>query len=126
MSTKNLFKIWIAVYRHLMPNKRAAGQKLINVPVDENFLTQMDSAIEKTDYSNRSEFIRAAIVEKLKSEGFEIPASLAKPPARAGKNLKYPPHQPNHYVVNEPSSKSKAATREFFQRRAKAQKEAKG
>jgi Arc/MetJ-type ribon-helix-helix transcriptional regulator len=68
-----------------MPNQRALGQKLISVPMKERFIEEIDQALEKMGYSDRSSFIRDAVAEKLRSEGFELPIDLPLAPSRAGK-----------------------------------------
>jgi Arc/MetJ-type ribon-helix-helix transcriptional regulator len=90
-----------------MPNQRAAGQKLINIPVDETFLAEIDSAIRQAGYDNRAEFVRDAVVEKLTRAGYKVTLRLSKAPPRFGKGGRYPAHRPDSYIVNEkPSSKT--------------------
>jgi len=48
-----------------MPNQRAAGQKLLNFPAKEKFITEIDRGVEKSGLGDRSKFVREAIVEKL-------------------------------------------------------------
>lgn len=69
-------------YRHHMPNQRAAGQRLVNVPMDEEFIDQLHAAMLAAGYTNRSDFIRSAIVEKASAIGIKIPRSLALAPPR--------------------------------------------
>lgn len=64
---------------------RGPGQKLISVPVNEEFLKNIDAAIPKVGYSDRSSFIRDAIVEKFHKEGVKISIELSLAPSRTGK-----------------------------------------
>lgn len=70
-----------------MSNRRAPGQRLINLAAKSDFVELLDGYIsESSEYSDRSQFIRDAIVEKVSATlGKEIPAQLALPPGRAGK-----------------------------------------
>jgi hypothetical protein len=95
------------VYKNGVPNQRAPGQKLMPVPVDEQFLKELDAGLARAGYRNRSQFVRDAIVEKLKRAGFSMPKELALPPTRAGKTpppapkITYPAHKPSGYELNE-------------------------
>jgi Arc/MetJ-type ribon-helix-helix transcriptional regulator len=51
----------------------------------ERFIEEIDQALEKMGYSDRSSFIRDAVAEKLHSEGIEFPKDLPLAPSRAGK-----------------------------------------
>lgn len=92
-----------------MPGQRAPGQKLINVPVDEKFLSEIDSALKKSGCDNRAEFIREAIVEKLLREGYEVTAPLSKAPSRFGKGGRPPAIHIHHTVVNLAANSKKAS-----------------
>lgn len=92
-----------------MPGQRAPGQKLINVPVDDAFLKEINEALKGAGYSNRAAFVRDAIVEKLLRAGYKVTVPLSKAPPRFGKEGKYPEHRPGHYVVHEATSSGKAA-----------------
>lgn len=95
------------VYRNCVPNQRAAGQKLLPIAVDEQFLRELDAGLTRAGYRNRSQFIRDAIIEKLKRAGVSLPPELALPPHRirkAGKPpaaFRYPAHKPSGYELNE-------------------------
>ncbi|GEM_PF-2093535 len=106
MSTKILiFFIGEKVYKKSVPNKRAPGQKLMPVPVDDQFLEELHAGMKRTGYQNRSQFVRDAIVEKLKRAGVIIPPELAVPPQRfykgAPAKIVYPAHKPSGYELNE-------------------------
>ena len=64
---------------------RSPGQKLIPVPVSEDFLEQVDKALSKAGYGNRAQFIRDAIFEKLQTGDVKLSPGLAQPPSRIGK-----------------------------------------
>jgi hypothetical protein len=68
-----------------MANTRGSGQKLIPVPASERFIRELNEGFRKAGYSNRSQFIRDAMVEKLSRMGIEIPRELSVPPDRIGK-----------------------------------------
>lgn len=59
-----------------MSNKRGADQRLLTVPAKANFLDGLDRALPKCGYSNRSQFVRDAIREKLQKEGIRVPKAL--------------------------------------------------
>jgi Arc/MetJ-type ribon-helix-helix transcriptional regulator len=114
MSTQNLiFMPFKKVYRNCVPNQRAPGQKLLPIAVDEKFLRELDAGLARAGYRNRSQFIRDAIVEKLKRAGVSLPAELAMPPHRIGKSggtnvkLHYPAHKPSGYELNERAASKK-------------------
>lgn len=73
-----------------MSTMRAPGQKLISVPMNEKFIEQIDAALHKVGYSDRSSFIRDAIVEKLHAGGVPIPVELSLAPSRTGKGGRPP------------------------------------
>lgn len=68
-----------------MPNQRAPGQKLLPIPARVEFIRQVDAGIVKAGYTNRSQFIRDAIVEKLERASVRISRELSQPPPRTGK-----------------------------------------
>ena len=72
-------------YKTHVPGKRAFGQKLVPVPMRDEFIEHINSAVDRLNYGDRSKLIRDAIVEKLNREGIETPASLAAAPLRVGK-----------------------------------------
>jgi metal-responsive CopG/Arc/MetJ family transcriptional regulator len=65
-----------------MANQRAKDQKLLPIAAKEQFIAEMDSGLEQIGCSNRSQFIREAIIEKLARENIHIPRALAAAPAR--------------------------------------------
>lgn len=65
-----------------VPGQRAPGQRLLNFPAKENFIAMLDNALERCGYSNRAEFIRDAIVEKLESLEIKVDRRLALAPGR--------------------------------------------
>ena len=66
-------------------NLRHSNQKLISISMNEKFIEKMDSTLFKMGYSDRSSFIRAAIVEKLQAAGVKVPRVLSLAPSRVGK-----------------------------------------
>jgi hypothetical protein len=93
-----------------MPNQRAKGQKLLTLPASEQFIRDIDSNLLVTGYSNRSQFIRDAIIEKLLLSGIKLPKELALSPSRPkGGAVKYSEHRPSSYVMNEKASSKKVS-----------------
>ena len=95
-----------------MPNQRAAGQKLLNFPAKEKFITEIDRGVEKSGLGDRSKFVREAIVEKLERLGIVVPPEIFSAPSRAGKGdrpthkkplyrLPPPPPRPGGLELNE-------------------------
>ncbi len=74
------------VYRHLVPNQRKPGQKLLTLPASEEFIAAMDAGLAELGCGNRSSFIREAIIEKLQREHVRVPKALAAAPARFGQH----------------------------------------
>jgi hypothetical protein len=117
MSTKIYFSpATQTVYRNCVPNRRAAGQKLLPIAVDEKFLRELDAGLAHAGYRNRSQFIRDAIIEKLTRAGIAVPKELALPPHRIGKGLKapflYPAHRTSAFALNERvASKKRGGTK---------------
>jgi hypothetical protein len=101
------------VYRIYVPNQRAKGQKLLPIAVDEKFIEELDAGLARAGYRNRSQFIRDAIIEKLKRAGILMPKELALPPHRTGKGadvspkVHYPAHKPLGYELNERAASKK-------------------
>ena len=73
---------------------RSPGQKLIPVPAKEQFINRLNSGVKRAGYSNRSQFIRDAIVEKLENHGVKLPGNLAEPPARTWQRKSSKPKAP--------------------------------
>jgi Arc/MetJ-type ribon-helix-helix transcriptional regulator len=94
-----------------MLNYRSPGQKLLPVPVTEEFLQKLNAGVRQAGYTNRSQFVRDAIVEKLARAGVSIPTELSVPPHRHGKSQsapvkgRYPIHRPSGYALNEKAEK---------------------
>jgi len=68
-----------------MPNQRAAGQKQVIVVMKGDFLRLIDENLEAMGFSDRSQFIRKAVLERLRREGYAVAEDLATAPSRAGK-----------------------------------------
>lgn len=82
---KNFHLFSGGVYNAHVPNVRASGQKQVIVIMSEEFLSDIDGSIESLGYSNRAEFIRQAVLEKLAKAGVQVEKSKAAAPSRAGK-----------------------------------------
>lgn len=65
--------------------KPKRNQILVPVPMTPEFIQELGAALRRLGYSNRADFIRDAILEKLELEGEHIPASIAAAPSRSGK-----------------------------------------
>ncbi|MCX6896311.1 MAG: ribbon-helix-helix domain-containing protein, partial [Verrucomicrobia bacterium] len=57
--------------------KPKRSQILIPVPMRPEFVDEISKALNRLGYSNRADFIRDAILEKLKNEGEEIDPAIA-------------------------------------------------
>lgn len=70
-----------------MPGQRAPGQRLLNFPVKESFSLLIGEGVKRCREcnNNRSEFIRLAIVERLRRLGVHVPYGEDAAPSRAGK-----------------------------------------
>jgi hypothetical protein len=68
-----------------MPNQRSPDQKLLPFTAKGQFITELDGALRKLKITNRSQFIRDAIKEKLCRLGIEIPDELVAADDRFGK-----------------------------------------
>jgi len=73
-----------------MPNQRGKDQKLIAFPVKSNFEEALENGLRKKRVSNKSQFIRDAIYEKLGRLGISIPAELKESPPRYGNSSSKP------------------------------------
>jgi len=68
-----------------MPNVRGKNQTLISCPMDAGLLEELDGA---RGHTTRSQFLRTAIVEKLRSMGLKINEDLVFPPDRVSMTAK--------------------------------------
>lgn len=72
-----------------MKAPRSDGQRVINVPMDESFVNEIESALARAGYTDRSSFIRDAIAEALHNRnpapGIDFYQRLAAAPSRVGK-----------------------------------------
>ena len=66
-------------------NSRAPGQKLVALSMNEKFIETIDTALPNMGYSDRSSFIRAAIIEKLHAAGIKVPLRLSLVSSRMDK-----------------------------------------
>lgn len=60
-------------------------QRTISLPMNEEFISRIDSFLPKLGYSDRAKFIRQAIVDKFAAAGIVIPVELSLAPMRTGK-----------------------------------------
>ena len=65
--------------------RRSPGQKLINIPMGEEFIRVINEAVVKFNYADRAKLIREAIAEKLKRLGMDVPSHSLAIPTRIGK-----------------------------------------
>jgi hypothetical protein len=68
-----------------VPNKRAKGQKLVGIPMDIEFIKEMDACAKAKGYSDRSKFVREAVYEKMEDLGCHIVRQVSEAPPRFGK-----------------------------------------
>lgn len=60
-----------------------SDHKLIPVPMSAEYIRLIHAGMKRMNYTNRSDFIRDAIREKLDRGGFNVPPDVAGPPQRA-------------------------------------------
>ena len=90
-----------------MSNRRAPGQRLINLAAKAEFVKLVDEYLGGIP---RSQFIREAIVEKVSDTlGKTIPAHLALPPGRAGKGGRIESYRAEDRKEKRSNSKPSAA-----------------
>jgi len=70
-----------------MSNQRAPGQKLIAVPMKDEFIDVIDEYV-LNEGTSKSAFIREAVYEKLTRMGKPVPKNITYPPGRTGKGGK--------------------------------------
>ena len=58
--------------------------------MNEKFIKAIDTALPNMGYSDRSSFIRDAIIEKLQAAGIKVSSALSLPPSRMGKGGRSP------------------------------------
>ncbi len=63
-----------------MPGQRSKDQRLIPVPMSEEFVGEINAAVKKSGYPTRAQFIRDAIVEKITALGIKLPPGIGVPP----------------------------------------------
>jgi hypothetical protein len=68
-----------------MPNKRSKGQKGVLIMMDESFRAEVDAALPRTGFEDRSAFIRDAVWRRLDEMGIALPRSVQGKPSRLGK-----------------------------------------
>jgi hypothetical protein len=64
---------------------RSPGQKLVNIPMNEDFIALINDAVERFNYGDRAKLIREAVTEKLERLGLKVPKELVATPPRIGK-----------------------------------------
>lgn len=69
-------KSWAAYLRSM--GNIGLVRKLVMVPMNERLLTKLTQGARVAGYSNRSVFVRLAIVEKLRKSGVKISATVAE------------------------------------------------
>jgi hypothetical protein len=65
--------------------RRSPGQKLINIPMGEDFIRLINEAVVRFNYGDRAKLIREAIAEKLQRLGVNVPPRSLAIPTRIGK-----------------------------------------
>ena len=64
---------------------RSVGQKLVTVPMSEDFINLINEAVVRFNYGDRAKLIREAITEKLERLGLKVPKEIVITPPRIGK-----------------------------------------
>jgi hypothetical protein len=70
-----------------MPNQRAPGQKLVTVPMKEEFIAAIDSYVLDQG-TTKAALIRDAVYEKITRMGLPVPKNVSYAPGRTGKGGK--------------------------------------
>lgn len=78
----------------------ASEQKSVLIKISEDFLSEIDAALPRLGYSDRSSFIRAAVHRELERQGVELPLEMIAAPSRKGKGGS-PSHKENTKVEKE-------------------------
>ena len=65
--------------------QRSPGQKLVTIPMDEEFIDLINHAVLKGNYGDRAKLIREAIAEKLQRLGIKVAPRMLTIPTRIGK-----------------------------------------
>ncbi|HEU6447792.1 MAG TPA: hypothetical protein VFV23_05070 [Verrucomicrobiae bacterium] len=82
--------------------------------MNEDFERELIAGLKQLGCTNRSQFIRDAIVEKLARSGVAIPPEFALPPHRIGKKrnepqkVRYPAHKSSAFALNEKKASKKS------------------
>ena len=81
-----------------MIKQRGTNMKMISLELREEMMAALDENLGSLGYATRSEFIRDAILDKLRNEGIPLPGSSVAAPSRIGAGGK-----PTHinYELNE-------------------------
>ena len=88
----------VGVKQSTVPGKHNSKQKLVGVWCDPELIEELDKA---RGFVQRSQWVRDAILEKLRRMGISIAAAKAHAPDRTKKSGRYPVHRPNHFGLNE-------------------------
>ena len=98
------------VYIHpSMSGHRAPGQKLLTLPAKEEFRDLMDAHLGRCGYSNRAQFVRDAISEKLERAGISVPRELTLPPGRTWRSDQSIPLEVAGFIAMAKAFHQKAA-----------------
>lgn len=65
-----------------MPNKRSADQVVLTFAVSKSLVGDLDAGRTRLRGMTRSQFVRDAIAEKLRSMGIDVPETAVVPPDR--------------------------------------------
>lgn len=71
---------------------RSDGQMIMTVSIDERLVEEVDKA---RGFKPRAHFVREALLEHLKTLGYELPPHIVAPPDRAGKGGRKKPVKTN-------------------------------
>ena len=75
-----------------------AQQKQVVIKMSSDFLNEIDSALSKLGYSDRSSLIRDSVYKELRAHGIHLPASIKVAPSRKGKGGS-PTHRKNKIAL---------------------------
>lgn len=61
-------------------------QKGVILMMDERFIAEIDDAYPRLGYSDRSTFIRDAVLKEMANHGYKLPLAYKAAPPRVGKS----------------------------------------
>jgi hypothetical protein len=95
-----------------MPNVRGADQKGVLVMMRESFLEEIDAALPKAGFSDRSKFIRDAVYQRMREMGFDVDPQDSTAPSRKGKGGRPSHYKPKEFITLKAAEEKASAVNE--------------